>query len=87
VLNRCTVLLRGLNFVGNFFFFLDFRRFNNCEKLLFCHVCPSVRMEQLGSDWTDFYEIRYLGSFRKYVEKIQVSLRSDKNNGTLHEDQ
>jgi len=24
--------------------------------------------------------------FRKYVEKIQVSLKSDKNNGTLHED-
>ena len=24
---------------------------------------------------------------RKYVEKIQVSLKSDKNNGTLHEDQ
>ena len=21
------------------------------------HVCPSVRMEQLGSKWTDFHEI------------------------------
>jgi hypothetical protein len=21
------------------------------------HVCPSVRMEQLGSHWTDFHEI------------------------------
>jgi hypothetical protein len=22
-----------------------------------CHVCLSVRMEQLGSHWTDFHEI------------------------------
>jgi len=25
----------------------------------------SVRMEQLGSHWTDFHEIWYLGIFRK----------------------
>jgi hypothetical protein len=35
----------------------------------------------------DFHEIWYLRNcFRKSVEKIQVSLKSDKNNGTLHED-
>jgi hypothetical protein len=45
------------------------------------HVCPSVRMEQLGSRWTDFHEILYLSIFQTYVEKIQVSLKSDKNNG------
>jgi hypothetical protein len=44
------------------------------------HVCP-VRMEQLGSHWTDFHEILYLNIFRKSAEKIQVSLKSDKNNG------
>jgi len=27
------------------------------------HVCPSVRMEQLGSHWTDFHEILYLSIF------------------------
>ena len=43
-------------------------------------VRPSVRMEQLGSLWTDFHEISYLRVFRKSVEKIQVSLKSDKNN-------
>ena len=37
-------------------------------------------MEQLGSKWTDFYEIRYLIIFQKFVGKIQVSLQSDKNN-------
>jgi hypothetical protein len=40
----------------------------------------SVRMGQLGSQWTDFHENLYLCIFRKLVEKIQVSLKSDKNN-------
>jgi hypothetical protein len=46
-------------------------------------VRPSVRTEQLGSHWTDFYEIWCLGIFRKTVEKIQVPLKSDKNNGNF----
>ena len=32
----------------------------------------SVRMEKLGSQWTDFHEILYLIIFRNAVEKIQV---------------
>jgi len=44
-------------------------------------------MQQLGSHWTDFHEILYLSIFRKSFEKFQVSLKSDKNNSTLHEDQ
>ena len=31
------------------------------------NVCPSVHMEQLGSHWTYFHEIWYLGIFRKSV--------------------
>jgi hypothetical protein len=61
-----------------------FRRFSqNCEKrlLVSSQVCPSVRMEQFISHWTDFHEISYLRILRKSVEKIQVSLKSDKNNG------
>ena len=46
-----------------------------------CHVCSSVRMEQLGSHWTDFHEIWHLSAFRKSVAVIRVSLKSDKNNG------
>jgi len=38
-------------------------------------------MEQLGSHWTDRREIIHLNIFRKSVEKIQVSLKSDKNTG------
>ena len=41
----------------------------------------SVRMEQLGSHWTDFHEIWYLRIFRKSIDKIQVPLKSDKTKG------
>jgi len=33
---------------------------------------------ELGSHRKDFYEILYLTIIRKYVEKIQISLKSDK---------
>jgi hypothetical protein len=49
-------------------------------------VCPSVRMEQTGSHRTDFHYIRHLSIFRKSVEKIQVSLKSEQNNGTSSAD-
>jgi hypothetical protein len=42
---------------------------------------PSFLMQQLCSDRTDFHEMLYLSIFRKSVAKIQVSLKSDKNNG------
>jgi hypothetical protein len=38
-------------------------------------------MEQIGYNWTDFHKILYSSTFRKPVEKIQVPLKSDKNNG------
>jgi len=44
-------------------------------------VCPSGRIEQLQFQLTVFHEILYLSIFRKSVEKIQSSLKSDKNNG------
>ena len=56
-------------------------RSQNYEKRLFASSCPSVRMEHFDSHWTDFHEIWYLSIFRKYVGKIQVWLKSDKNNG------
>jgi hypothetical protein len=56
------------------------------KRVYYHHICLSVRMEQLGSHWMHFYYIWNLSFFRKSTEKIQVSLRSDKNNATLHED-
>ena len=50
-------------------------------------VCPSIhlpiRMEQLSSHWTGFHESWYSSIFQKSVEKIEVSLKSDKNNGYM----
>jgi hypothetical protein len=43
-------------------------------------VIISVRMEQLGSHWTDFHEVLFLSIFPKSIKKIQVSLKSDYNN-------
>jgi len=49
-------------------------------------VCPSVGMEQLGFHSTDFHDILYLNILLKSLEKIEVSLKSDKNSGYfLHE--
>ena len=45
------------------------------------HIWPSVVLEQLGSHWTDFHKIWYLNIFWKAIENIQVSLKTDKNNG------
>jgi hypothetical protein len=58
-----------------------FAKLRNVTISFVMSVCPSVRMEQLGSHWTDIHEIWYLCVFRKSVEDIQVSLKSDKNNG------
>jgi hypothetical protein len=46
-------------------------------------------MQQLDFHCTNPNEILYLSVFilRKSAEKIQFSLKSEKNNGTLHEDQ
>ena len=53
---------------------------------VFPSIRPSVRMKKLASHWTEFHEISYFRNFRKCVQKIQVSLKPDKNEGYLHED-
>jgi hypothetical protein len=59
------------------------RRFRKIAKrdCQVCHVRLSVRVEQLYSHYTNFVETWYLSFSRKSVKKIQVSLKSDKNNG------
>ena len=54
-----------------------------CEKRPFASFYLSVSMVQLGTDWTDFLKICYSNIFPKSVEKIQDSLKSDKNNGYI----
>ena len=59
----------------------------HCEEGLLTssrlYVLPTVRVEHLGSYWTDFHEILHLSILRESVEKIQGSLKSDKTNGHL----
>jgi hypothetical protein len=68
-------LLRSLTFLG------AFAKLRKATVSFVMSVRLSVRMEQLGSHWTDFHEIWYWRIFRKSVEKIQVSLKSDKSKG------
>jgi len=44
------------------------------------HACLSVRKE-LGSRMMDFHKILYINISRKFVQKIQVSLKTETNNG------
>jgi hypothetical protein len=36
-------------------------------------------MEQIGSNWTDFCDTLYMNTFQKFLKKIKVSLKTDKN--------
>ena len=60
-------------------------RSQNCEKRLLASsslsVRPSVHMVQRDSYCAYIHEDWYLRVFGKYIEKLQVSLKSDKNNG------
>jgi len=47
-------------------------------------MCLSVRIEQLCFHWMDIEETWYLKIFRKAVQKIQVDLKSNKNNFIQH---
>ena len=71
---------------------MPFRSFHCCvclrasvlgafAKLRKATISFVFRKEKKGSHWTDFHEILYLWTFSKIVEKIQVSLKSDKNKG------
>jgi len=57
--------------------------------VIFMHVLKIAKsdywLRNVSSYWTDFHEIWYLNIFLKSVEKIQVSPKCDKNDGTLRE--
>jgi len=59
-----------------------YTRSKNCEKPPLASSRPSFRPSAWNNSsphWADFHEILYLSSFRKTVEEIQVSLKSDEN--------
>jgi hypothetical protein len=57
--------------------------FENPEKRLLRFVMRAVRMEELGSHWTDFYKTLYLSVFRESVDELKVSFKSNKNIGYI----
>jgi len=83
----CEVLAR---FVSNTLYYFDrllstfqiLRKATVPSRLSVCPADhPSVSPHRTNRfHWTDFHEIWYLNIFRKSIEKIQVSLQSDKNN-------
>jgi hypothetical protein len=46
-----------------------------------------MRLEPFSSHCTDFHAIRYLSISPKSFKKIQLSLKSNKNSGLLHDNQ
>jgi len=79
-----TIVTEKKNFYGGILkvvvFIRRFRKIVKSDSYL-RPVCPSVRMEQLGSHWTNFYETCCLSIFGKSVGKVKVSLKPEKNNG------
>jgi hypothetical protein len=53
----------------------------NCEKRLWASSCPFARPQRTRFRLDGFHEILYLTLSRKSIERIQVSLKYDKNNG------
>jgi hypothetical protein len=78
-----------LIFTNLYFIVCFWARSQNCEKQLLASSClpvcpsvlPSVHMEQFGFNWKNFCVILYFRIFRKSVQKIQVSLKSDEKKG------
>jgi len=46
-------------------------------------ACPSVHMEQLGSQSTDIHEILYMSIFRKYVDIFVFSFKTHMIDGYI----
>jgi len=54
----------------------DFAKLRKATIGFVVPVWPSFGMEQLDSHWTDFHGRLYLSSFRKYVEKIKIFIKT-----------
>jgi len=77
VLNKLCIIVKTSTLCHSSFLLLgDLARFREGT----ISFVMSVRMEQLSSQWTDFYEILYLSIFSQSFENIQLLSKSYKNN-------
>ena len=85
--SHSVLIMRAMFFVGLYNTFLGAcAKFRWAKTSLVISFCPSLscRLDQLVYYWTNFHDMHYLSIFfRKSVDKIQVSLKSDKNDGYL----
>jgi len=79
--NKSCVTKRGLKII--FLSILD--TFAKLRKVTIRFVLSVRPYGQLGSQCMDFHDIWYSSICRKFVEKIQVSWKSEKNKFYLHE--
>jgi hypothetical protein len=49
----------------------------------FARLRKATAIKELDSQWNDFHEIWHLSTSNTSVEKVQESLKSDKNNDNL----
>jgi len=72
------------DFLSFCLFFSLFVCLSVCLSVCVCpSVRPSVHVEQLCFQWMEFHEIVHWSIVRKFVEIIQVSLKTDKNKGYI----
>ena len=57
----------------------------NWKKRLWISPCLSVRMEKLGSHWTDFHKIWYVGKCRKFIKQSDSQYNPTSIMGNLYE--
>jgi hypothetical protein len=62
----------GVSFLARHKFLNPFTKLQKATVSFIMSVRLSVRMEQLGFQWTDFKQVFYFRIFRKSIEKIQV---------------
>jgi hypothetical protein len=84
---NCSFIYRIYDYILIHSFLGAFAKLRKATISFVMSICPSVRMEQPGSHWTDFHEISYLSIFRTSVGNIQASLSLTRKTGTLQEDQ
>jgi hypothetical protein len=83
----CPYVLCSLHCL-RFKYFVHFRRVRKTAKndywLCRVSVCPSLRMQHLGSHWTDLYEI-WCFWFSEICLRNSHFIKYEKSSGTLHE--
>ena len=85
-----TPVYRGHLFLSTYSLYLSLDAFMRLRKdttsfvgFVYLYILLSVRLEKVGSNWTNSHEFRYLETCRKYFEKFKNGLKPEKNSEYL----